>query len=640
MVKEENISFILKLLLFFQTISIIVSQIPNIIKVGRKNFRYIHFTKDSSGNALFGTSAYPGTNERLFYGFNKSSEYFFNGTSFYTLFVKNKDNKKIGKYGGASSFLSLNGSTYLLSISNNDSYLEIYDFNNNKSFILDTETFFGNKHFSDIGSIIKDDDSYETENLYTFSFITKDQNKPNSRLILKNIFLNDNLTMGNMKDGFQLNNTYETNSTGKMVSCFLHNDWISLKKVCLYKNLQKELIILICDNYLNYLNETILDYAGKKEEDDNIFFKGIYYYDELDLFLYYKNSSGGNPILSIKKFRSEYNDDDFIYHYYLEDYGKFGYIEIDGKDFNSNYLLNDLQMARNNDIYFASSSLDREKLYLVKFSLNFTDMKMSIKYYTIKMFELYQYKFYNEIKLTNLENTIILGFNYCNKQKCEEESLHFTSVAKLNEEININFNILQNLYDTNENIDKGITIDFNPYKNSLFKLKINYIEFQNIYENLTLINPKNNSKVICGSLYDTTSFHLELPKNQAGIFSIFYIIYVSDIESDQNNEYIHKTETINGYERRNRLRHLSQKYFTYNINLDNELTESCDHLCSLCVDGKKYKCITCKFGFTFISNEKYCLNEEGTIETGEISDIYNILKLSMEEQNSQIIKKK
>ena len=127
--------------------------------------------------------------------------------------------------------------------------------------------------------------------------------------------------MGNMKDGFQLNNTYETNSTGKMVSCFLHNDWISLKKVCLYKNLQKELIILICDNYLNYLNETILDYAGKKEEDDNIFFKGIYYYDELDLFLYYKNSSGGNPILSIKKFRSEYNDDDFIYLYYLEDYG-------------------------------------------------------------------------------------------------------------------------------------------------------------------------------------------------------------------------------------------------------------------------------------------------------------------------------
>ena len=39
-------------------------------------------------------------------------------------------------------------------------------------------------------------------------------------------------------------------------------------------------------------------------------------------------------------------------------------------------------------------------------------MKMSIKYYTVKMFELYQYKFYNEIKLTNIGSTIILGFNY------------------------------------------------------------------------------------------------------------------------------------------------------------------------------------------------------------------------------------
>ena len=408
MIKNENISFLIKLLLFFQAIGIIISQIPNIIKVGRKNFRYIHFTKDLFNNVLFDTSAYPGTNERLFYGFNLTSENYFNGSSFYTLSIKNKDNKKIGKYGGASSFLSLNGSTYLLSVSNNDSYLEIYDFEKNKSFTLDTETFLGYKHFSDIGSIIKEDYSYESENLYTFSFIVKEQNKPYSKLIMKNIFFNNNLTMGNMKDGFQINNTYETNSTGKMVSCFLYNDYITLKKICLYKNPEKELVILICDNYLNYLNETILDYVGKKEEDDNIFFKGIYYGDAINIFLYYKNSSGSNPILSMKEFRSEYNQSEDIYYYYLEDYGKFGYIEIDGKDFNSNYLLNDLLMTPNNDIYFASTSLDREKLYLVTFSLNITNMKMSIKYYTLKMFELYQYKFYNEIKLSNAKSTIIL----------------------------------------------------------------------------------------------------------------------------------------------------------------------------------------------------------------------------------------
>ena len=302
--------------------------------------------------------------------------------------------------------------------------------------------------------------------------------------------------------------------------------------------------------------------------------------------------------------------------------------------------MNDLQITKDEDIYFASTSLDREKLYLVTFSLNYTNMKMSIKYYTVKMFELYQYKFYNEIKLTNIGNTIILGFNYCNKQKCEDESLHYTSVVKLNEQVYKNFDILQNLYDSNENIDNGITIDFNPYKNSIFNKKVNYIEFRYIHENLTLIDPKNNSVVLCDNLYDITSFYLELPLNKQGIFIIEYLIYLSDTESNENNEYIHKTETIEGnYRRRNRLRHLSEKMFIYNIKLENKLTDSCDNLCSLCEVRNNYKCITCKHGFIFIGNEKYCLNEEGTIETGEISDIYNILKLSMEEQSSQIIKK-
>ena len=120
---------------------------------------------------------------------------------------------------------------------------------------------------------------------------------------MKNILLNDNLTVGNMRGGFEINNTYEANFTGKMVTCFLFYDILgNIKKICLYKNLQSELIILICDNYLNYINETILDYVGKTEEDDNIFFKGIYFSGNISLFLCYKNSSGSNLILSIKEY--------------------------------------------------------------------------------------------------------------------------------------------------------------------------------------------------------------------------------------------------------------------------------------------------------------------------------------------------
>ena len=639
MPKNENISFLIKLLIFFQIINFIFPQIPNIIKVGGKNFRYIRFSKSNNKNILFETSTYPGKNEKKFYGFNKTRDNYFNNTSLYSCSVNNGD-KTIEKYGGGSSFIVIDYCyEYYLSISNN--YVEFYDFNNNETSILDTKTFFGYNQLSDIGSIIQLD--YYGSNNCIFSFLANKEGDKQSTLVIKSYSFTYNFTISQMKEGFynKYENEIRPDATGKMVSCY-KGGFNDIKVFCFYKNKNNELRIIIYDNQLSYINETILDYAGNKEEDDNIFFKCVSYDEEIGVFIYYKSYTGSNPIFSMKTYREYDPYEQNITYTPMIDYLDFGHIEIDGKDFNRNYLLNDLIIVEENkDIYFASASLDREKLYFVVFSLNATIIKLSIKYYSLKMFELYQHKFYKEIKLAEMNSLILLGYSHCNKQKCEDDSLHYTSVAKFSEEANSNHDILENLYNSNENIENGITIDFNPYANSIFGKKVEYTEFDYINENITLINPLSNSRVISGPLYNITKFYLNISLNQTGTFAVSYYLYFSTSESNQNNEYLYSTETINGeYRRRIRLRHLSEKtYFWYNIKLEDKLTKSCDELCSLCVNGNSKKCITCKYGYSFLGDEKFCLNEDGNIGTGEINDIYNILKTSMEEQTSQIIKK-
>ena len=52
--------------------------ISNIIQLGGLNFRYNHFSLNSKGDMIIDTTAYPGNNERRFFGLkNNGRPYFF-----------------------------------------------------------------------------------------------------------------------------------------------------------------------------------------------------------------------------------------------------------------------------------------------------------------------------------------------------------------------------------------------------------------------------------------------------------------------------------------------------------------------------------------------------------------------------------
>ena len=576
---------------------------------------------------MFDTSADSGTNERIFYSVKKV---FQNESNFYSINNNSTKNKINITYEEVSFFANINYENYFLSFSNNG-YLEVFDFKSNYVYSIETKLFFGYENISSIGPVLEFTTYYSNDPYqYIFSFIAKYEKE--NRFILAKYSFNQNILSENMTEGFYLLNTnYHYSSKSKMISCYIQKGQEE-KAICLYRDDNNILKIIVYNSYLKDPIITEIDNTGNKEEDNDIFFKGIYFEEEIGVFFYYKNFDGSNPIFSMKRFVNE-----SIWN----NYSNFGLIEVEANDFNRHYKLNDL-VKLNNDIYYASTSKDREKLYFVVFSI-VNETQLDINYYSIKTYELYQFKFYKEIKLAVYESyeseNLFLGFSHCNNKKCEDDSLHFTSLLTFNEEKN-NYDLLQDLYKSNTNIDNGVLIEFNQYKNSLFARQVEYIKFFYIEQSISLISPVDNKLAIINEMYNYTSFYLQFPLNHTGYFYVEYCLYISQNKTNNNNQYIYNTKTIYGNEnrRRNLLRNLEEKFSFIAIKINNRLSNSCGELCSLCTDDSN-KCITCKFGFTFIGEEKYCFDENGKIDIKEIRELYDGLKNSIENQESQVILK-
>ena len=653
----------LKFIVLFKIMFLISPQLTNIIRLGKKNYRYINSATDPKGNIFIETSADNATNERIFYdieGYKNDKD------PFYYL-SKNNTDIIIGKYEGTSCFIRPNKDTnyYLLSLSTSG-YAETTDFINRKIYHKNLTDLFGYKNITTFGNIIElplfiQNDYYY---YYIFSFV---RNKGiNSYFVITKYYFESEFFYENEAEGFMISNTRsEECSKSKIISCFKTD---TEEIMCLYRDTEHRLIIRVYDCDLYDSNSTILDYTGSKIEDDDIFFKGIYYEDKIGIFLYYRNYTGTNPLFAMKIYTEvkvplrrteeteQESDSDIKFSltnpttipstipieitesvetrlvYSMVDYKNFGAVEIDGTDFNRYYSLNDIIKTKKGDIYYVSASQDREKIYFVLFSIN-NNTKLEIKYYSIKMFESYNIKFYKDIKLSlDSSQELFLLFSHCNKKKCENESLHYTSIAMF-QESHTNYNLIENLYTSNNYIEDGIMLDLNPYTKNIFGKKVEGLYFDYISDNITLIDPITNKKIILNEYYETTTLYLELSSfNQTGIFPIIFYLYVSDINDD--SEYMYNSKTIN------RLRHLEMQYINYNIKIDSQLTTDCeDKLCSLCIISDKSKCLNCKYGYSFIGGDKYCKNEDGKITMATIEDVYESLKEAMENERNQIIQK-
>ena len=101
-----------------------------------KNYRYLSFASYSNGDMIFSSTAFPKTNKRIFYGLKNNGRPFFkNGSNYSVDFTDDWEDKN------ESIIFSIKASgenekEYLISIANNNSFFEIYDFYDLKKIIL------------------------------------------------------------------------------------------------------------------------------------------------------------------------------------------------------------------------------------------------------------------------------------------------------------------------------------------------------------------------------------------------------------------------------------------------------------------------------------------------------------------------
>ena len=110
------------------------SIINNII-LFEQDFRYLSFANYSNGDMIFSSTAIPKTEKRIFYGIkNKGRPFFKNEISYFYSINSTKEIDSEEKLESESLVIKLSDRSekeYLISTSKVNSYVEIYDFENN-----------------------------------------------------------------------------------------------------------------------------------------------------------------------------------------------------------------------------------------------------------------------------------------------------------------------------------------------------------------------------------------------------------------------------------------------------------------------------------------------------------------------------
>jgi hypothetical protein len=139
---------------------------------------------------------------------------------------------------------------------------------------------------------------------------------------------------------------------------------------------------------------------------------GLYYYsikikENLGAFIYYTSNETYYPEFSFKKITNDYRFTN-IFQLSLN----YGY------EFNNEPLYNNLIKLSDNRISYISTTKDRTKLLIILFNLYNNDQNMKIRIFKIDVLELYNYKFFKEIKTIVYNDYLSLSASVCDNNIC------------------------------------------------------------------------------------------------------------------------------------------------------------------------------------------------------------------------------
>lgn len=353
----------------------------NIIILKEEKLKYFDFILSPDGDFLFYSHPSPSNNKRIFYGLKKNGRYYFkdeNNNEEIPIFNLTTDINKGNKADSFNSFfIANNGKKLILSLSNQDSYSEVFDLDGKKIYSKTTNNLFNCISFNIRSNLIFLEGS---ENTFIYSYLG-DINNFSAFLIKFQLNINcDNNDFSIIEKKKATNNPI----AGEMISSFQTKQ---NRIICFYikKNENNNYHIAVYDNNLSYLNQENIIYD---QINISFFFSCIYYEGEAGAFIYYKYS-GTNifPYIFFKQYTTK-----------IEDYfTKNNDLILDKYKFNPNTMLNDFIKVSDKKLAYISVSEDLNIIYIVLLII-FSSEQIKIKYFSINAYELYNYKIYQDIK--------------------------------------------------------------------------------------------------------------------------------------------------------------------------------------------------------------------------------------------------
>ena len=181
--------------------------------------------------------------------------------------------------------------------------------------------------------------------------------------------------------------------------------------------------------------------------------------------------------------------------------------------------------------------------------------KVKIRYYILRTFELYHYKFYLDLRLNTYKNFLALTSSYCNQEECEEDNAHYSSLIIFNYPNSIDYskNLVDELFENNEIIENlvfnlslkdYVIIDNNIFGFIYSKIKIKTIENCNI---IKLISTKYDSEINIDYELENNE-DIKITFNNYDLFNctIGYIYEVTEPDYETFEEYAEKTNITYG----------------------------------------------------------------------------------------------
>ena len=585
--------------------SIIKTQYPNnIIFIGEQKLRYLNFITFSNGDMIFQTSSFPGNNKRIFYGLKKNGRPYFTkddsneGTYIYSFNCS--DNQY--KYESGNSIFTKEGKEYFISMGRRETYTEIFDYDNKRIISALTIDLIDLDNYNIGINLIKiDNNSYICSGLKLNSSIF-------TPVIIKlDLEINDLNKIVTTSPLIKIEE--EEKGFGEFASCFLTEKSEIL--ICFYG--------YTISNNLYYLI-TAYNKNLTKLSKEQCYFSGIqidnYFYctsfkEDAGVFIYYNYTSSEYyyPVIYFKN----YNISNNSFENYFKD---IEFIILDKYLFITESLSNNLMKISDNKLAFFTASKNTEKVYIVLINIFIFDNsnKIKIRYYSIEIKKLFNYKLYKDIKGYIFNDFIILGTSYCTEDICDvkNNSFNYYSTLMIIGYPNRNdseFDIINYLLlDKSNNRIDNLIIDLSEnliIDNNIFGYIYKGIKINNITKNGNIfLKSSVSNKEIDTQIYnelkknETLKIEFEDKKYIKSEYFLEYSYIVTEAEYEEyekyplniSTEYGNDNEIIFNEERKNYI----GKSIYYNIILRDNLTIECISLnCLLCFEDN-YSCITPK----------------------------------------------